>query len=198
MAPDRITNAIDSLITHLVPSNPNDTEEVAQERHDTCFEIVKSIIDSPSSPAISSDVNHASDLIKRKLIQSNPTQALRFSNLYTRLLSLPVLEHKWAILYLLYQLADSPDPSEPLPLSPVKPSAPNYRDAINRDAIKTSGPGACYKDVQTRRGAVQGGVSTRRTQEASAKRTQKVGQRWRPTARSAQKRCFSEIDVTGE
>ncbi|KAM0429318.1 hypothetical protein ACHAPT_006533 [Fusarium lateritium] len=139
MAPDRITNAIDSLITHLVPSDPNDTEEVAQERHDTCFEIVKSIIDSPSSPAISSDVNHASDLIKRKLIQSNPTQALRFSNLYTRLLSLPVLEHKWAILYLLYQLADSPDPSEPLPLSPVKPSAPNYRDAINRDAIKRQG-----------------------------------------------------------
>lgn len=97
------------------------------------------ILHSPSSPAISSDVNHASDLIKRKLIQSNPTQALRFSNLYTRLLSLPVLEHKWAILYLLYQLADSPDPSEPLPLSPVKPSAPNYRDAINRDAIKRQG-----------------------------------------------------------
>ncbi|GKU01606.1 spc97 spc98 family protein [Fusarium langsethiae] len=139
MAPDRITNAIDSLITHIVPSDPNDPDEVAQERHDTCFEIVKSIIDSPASPAISSDVNHASDLIKRKLIQSNPTQALRFSNLYTRLLSLPVLEHKWAILYLLYQLADSPDPNEPLPLSPVKPSAPNYRDAINRDAIKRQG-----------------------------------------------------------
>ncbi|KAL6921709.1 hypothetical protein ACHAPO_006995 [Fusarium lateritium] len=139
MAPDRITNAIDSLITHIVPSDPNDPDDVAQERHDTCFEIVKSIIDSPASPAISSDVNHASDLIKRKLIQSNPTQALRFSNLYTRLLSLPVLEHKWAILYLLYQLADSPDPNEPLPLSPVKPSAPNYRDAINRDAIKRQG-----------------------------------------------------------
>ncbi|KAM0557228.1 hypothetical protein ACHAPJ_005492 [Fusarium lateritium] len=139
MAPDRITNAIDSLITHIVPTDPNEPEQVAQERHDTCFEIVKSIIDSPTSPAISSDVNHASDLIKRKLIQSNPTQALRFSNLYTRLLSLPVLEHKWAILYLLYQLADSPDPSEPLPLSPVKPSAPNYRDAISRDAIKRQG-----------------------------------------------------------
>ncbi|KAM5352297.1 hypothetical protein ACJ41O_005020 [Fusarium nematophilum] len=139
MAPDRITNAIDSLIAHLVPSNPSDTEEAAQERHDTCFELVRSIIDSPSSPAISSDVNHASDLIKRKLIQSNPTQALRFSNLYTRLLSLPVLEHKWAILYLLYQLADSPDPSEPLPLSPVKPSAPNYRDTISRDTIKRQG-----------------------------------------------------------
>ena len=75
-------------------------------------------------------------MIKRKLIQTNPGQALRFSNLYSRLLALPVLENKWAILYLLYQLADSPDPNEPLPISPVKPSAPNYREAINRDAIK--------------------------------------------------------------
>ncbi|KND88868.1 Spindle pole body component alp6 [Tolypocladium ophioglossoides CBS 100239] len=136
MAPDRITSVIDSLIAHMVPSDPDEDENVAQERHDACFELVKSIIDNPPSPAISSDANHASDLIKRKLIQSNPSQALRFSNLYSRLLALPVLEHKWAILYLLYQLADSPDPSEPLPLSPVKPSAPNYRDAISRDAIK--------------------------------------------------------------
>jgi gamma-tubulin complex component 3 len=78
-------------------------------------------VPSPGSPAIATDVNHASDLIKRKLIQSNPSQALRFSNLYTRLLSLPVLNQKWAILFLLYQLSDSPDPNEPLPLSPPKP-----------------------------------------------------------------------------
>lgn len=64
---------------------------------------------------------------------------MRFSNLYSRLLAVPVLEQKWAILYLLHQLADSPDPSEPLPLSPVKPSAPNYRDAISREAIKRHG-----------------------------------------------------------
>ncbi|KAL1844519.1 hypothetical protein VTK73DRAFT_2375 [Phialemonium thermophilum] len=116
----RISNAIDSLIAHLVPAVPGDDEETAQERHDNCFELVRSIIESPGSPAISSDVNHASDLIKRKLIQSNPSQALRFSNLYTRLLSLPVLNQKWAILYLLYQLSDSPDPNEPLPLSPLR------------------------------------------------------------------------------
>ncbi|KAJ4302357.1 Microtubule-nucleating Tub4p (gamma-tubulin) complex component [Collariella sp. IMI 366227] len=110
----RVSNAIDSLITHLVPASPSDDDDSAQERHDACFE-------TPRLPAISSDVNHASDLIKRKLIQSNPSQALRFSNLYTRLLSLPVLNQKWAILYLLYQLSDSPDPNEPLPLSPPKP-----------------------------------------------------------------------------
>ncbi|KAM4066089.1 spindle pole body component [Hirsutella rhossiliensis] len=139
MAPDRIANAIDSLIAHLVPQNPREDESAARERHDACFAVVKSVIDSPPSPAISSDVNHASDLIKRKLIQSNPSQALRFSNLYSRLLALPVLEHKWAILYLLYQLADSPDPSEPLPPSPIKPSAPNYRDAVARDAVARQG-----------------------------------------------------------
>ncbi|PHH89049.1 hypothetical protein CDD83_6717 [Cordyceps sp. RAO-2017] len=136
MAPDRIANAIDSLIAHLIPRNRRDDEAAAQDRHDACFALVKSIIDSPPSAAISSDVNHASDLIKRKLIQSNPSQALRFSNLYSRLLSLPVLEHKWAILFLLYQLADSPDPSQRIPLSPVKPSAPGYRDAVTREAIK--------------------------------------------------------------
>ena len=45
MAPDRITNAIDSLIAHLIPSDPNEDEDAAQERHDACFELVKTIID---------------------------------------------------------------------------------------------------------------------------------------------------------
>ncbi|EON98199.1 putative spindle pole body component alp6 protein [Phaeoacremonium minimum UCRPA7] len=127
---NRIYNAIDSLIAHIIPTDPEEGDDAAQERHDNCFELVKTILDSPISPAISSDVNHASDLIKRKLIQSNPSQALRFSNLYTRLLSLPVLNQKWAILYLLYQLADSPDPSEPLPLAPLR--QPVQREAFRR------------------------------------------------------------------
>lgn len=45
MAPDRITTAIDSLITHLIPTDPQEDEIAAQERHDTCFELVKTIID---------------------------------------------------------------------------------------------------------------------------------------------------------
>ncbi|TQN71471.1 Spindle pole body component alp6 [Colletotrichum shisoi] len=128
----RIAGAVDSLIAHLIPNDPHEDDVAAQERHDNCFELVKSILEAPASPAISSDVNHASDLIKRKLIQSNPTQALRFSNLYTRLLSLPVLGQKWAILYLLYQLADSPDPNEPLPLPPPNPPSQTQRDPFRK------------------------------------------------------------------
>ncbi|GAO15319.1 uncharacterized protein UV8b_04858 [Ustilaginoidea virens] len=135
MASDRIISALEHLIAHIVPTDPDEDPDAAQERHDACLEYVKSVIDNPPRPSISSDVNHASDLIKRRLIKTNPSQALKFSNLYSRLLSLPVLEHKWAILYLLHQLADSPDPNEPLPLTPVRPSAPNYREATSRDAI---------------------------------------------------------------
>ncbi|GKT90889.1 spc97/spc98 family protein [Colletotrichum tofieldiae] len=147
----RIAGAVDSLIAHLIPNDPHEDDAAAQERHDSCFELVKSLLEAgytiprlhwalslteavpqPRVPAISSDVNHASDLIKRKLIQSNPTQALRFSNLYTRLLSLPVLGQKWAILYLLYQLADSPDPNEPLPLPPPNPPSQTQRDPFKK------------------------------------------------------------------
>lgn len=52
-------------------------------------------------------INNASDLIKRKLLRENatPDKAVRFSNLYSRLLTQPVLSQKWAILYLLYRLS---------------------------------------------------------------------------------------------
>ncbi|CAI4215141.1 unnamed protein product [Parascedosporium putredinis] len=112
---NKLVDAVDRLITHIIPTNPREGEDAAQKGTMT-------VLSFPASPAISSDVNHASDMIKRKLIQSNPSQALRFSNLYSRLLSLPVLKQKWAILYLLYQLADSPDPDEPLPSNQPRPA----------------------------------------------------------------------------
>ena len=41
----------------------------------------------------------------------SPDKAVQFSNLYSRLLTQPVINQKWAILYLLYQVADA-DPDE--------------------------------------------------------------------------------------
>ncbi len=40
---------------------------------------------------------------------TSPEKALRFANLYSRLLTQTVLKRKWAMLYFLYQLADSSD-----------------------------------------------------------------------------------------
>ncbi|PYH40442.1 tubulin gamma complex associated family protein [Aspergillus saccharolyticus JOP 1030-1] len=61
------------------------------------------------------NVNNAVDLIKRKLLRENdsPEQAVRFSNLYSRLLTQPVLSQKWAILFLLYRLSSTDDYEEP-------------------------------------------------------------------------------------
>ncbi|KAL2891826.1 Spc97/Spc98 family protein [Ceratocystis lukuohia] len=136
----RITNAIDRLVSHLIPNDPDEDESIAQQRHDHCFNVTKTILSSPAASAPLGDVNHASDMIKRKLIQTNPSQALRFSNLYTRLLSLPVLNQKWAILYLLYQLSDSPDPNEPVPITP-RPPPLNPRD-VSRRQEKDRSPNA--------------------------------------------------------
>ncbi|THC99924.1 hypothetical protein EYZ11_000622 [Aspergillus tanneri] len=59
-------------------------------------------------------INNAPDLIKRKLLRENasPDKAVRFSNMYSRLLTQPVLSQKWAILYLLYRLSSSDDYEE--------------------------------------------------------------------------------------
>jgi gamma-tubulin complex component 3 len=42
---NRVSNAIDSLITHLVPSNSGEDEQRAQERHDACFELVRTMLE---------------------------------------------------------------------------------------------------------------------------------------------------------
>lgn len=42
----------------------------------------------------------------------SPDKAVQFSNLYARLLTQPVLSQKWAILYLLHQLAESDESDE--------------------------------------------------------------------------------------
>src|SRR5580704_1053199 len=40
-----------------------------------------------------------------------PDKILAFSQLYSRLLAEPVLQQKWAVLYLLYRLADTGPPT---------------------------------------------------------------------------------------
>ncbi|KAK8024255.1 Spc98 family-domain-containing protein [Apiospora rasikravindrae] len=108
----RINVSINRLIAQHISPSANLTNEDVQARQKFYAEEIKAVFDQKPSSALAPDINHASDLIKRKLVQTNPGQALRFSNLYSRLLALPVLNQKWGILYLLNQLADSPDPQE--------------------------------------------------------------------------------------
>ena len=87
------------------------------------------------------DVNQASDLIKKRLIQTNPSpdKALRFTNLYSRLLSIPVISQKWAVLYFLYQLGDQEQDPKPALTSPFKsPVKKQEKRHSGEDRLPTS------------------------------------------------------------
>ncbi|KAJ5561429.1 hypothetical protein N7535_004104 [Penicillium sp. DV-2018c] len=122
-----------SAIQHEGYSDPEEALAAAESRrHHALMERAWRIIDThpstsapdPGSPAGlggrrgslagTENINNAPDLIKRKLRRENvsPDKAVRFSNLYSRLLTQPVLSQKWGILFLLYKLSASEEPVE--------------------------------------------------------------------------------------
>ncbi|KAG8529428.1 uncharacterized protein KY384_006065 [Bacidia gigantensis] len=105
----RIDDALSHLVDNLVPVSDDENEDVADARHDQAVDLARNIIEGHNATSTTSDVQHAADLIKKKLLRENdsPDKAVQFSNLYTRLLSQPVIKNKWETLYLLHQLAGS-------------------------------------------------------------------------------------------
>lgn len=107
---DRVENALQSLLARLVPQQQADEdEESADQRWEDANNFATEQIergDVQSAPT--EDVNHAADLIKRRLIHdsASPEKAAAFGNLYSRLLAQPVLSRKWAILYFLLKTAE--------------------------------------------------------------------------------------------
>ncbi|KAK2756249.1 Microtubule-nucleating Tub4p (gamma-tubulin) complex component, partial [Emmonsiellopsis sp. PD_33] len=98
--------------------------EADERRHRRCIDMAWRVLDAQASASadagvsssgiggggVSADViNNAPDMIKRKLLRENasPDKAVRFSNLYSRLLTQPVLGQKWAILYLLLRIGEN-------------------------------------------------------------------------------------------
>lgn len=104
----RVDGTLTSLFESLVPAiDPEQDDTDTEFRIDRAIQNAKEIIHNAHS-RLPPDTNQAQDLIKRKLLRENasPEKAARFSNLYSRLLAIPVLNQKWAILYLLYKLSD--------------------------------------------------------------------------------------------
>ncbi|MCJ1244573.1 Microtubule-nucleating Tub4p (gamma-tubulin) complex component [Trapelia coarctata] len=104
----RVNDALSSLVSALIPALSGEDEVSADQRHDEALELTKEILSDHNRSAEPYDINQVSDLIKKKLWREHeaPDKAVHYSNLYSRLLTLPILTQKWAILYLLHQLAD--------------------------------------------------------------------------------------------
>jgi gamma-tubulin complex component 3 len=134
---ERVDGTLTKLFESLIPPPQADEDpDAADERIDGTIEYAKGIVAGQSGDVFSlpEDVNQAQDLIKRKLLRENasPEKAARFSNLYSRLLAIPVLNQKWSILYLLYKLSGPSEPPQHL-RSPLQES--QHRENIqHRDA----------------------------------------------------------------
>lgn len=108
----RIENALQQLLERLVPpQHPSENEQDAEQRWEQANVTARDLINSEPESETAEDVNLAADLIKKRLLQGNGgkrdlERATTFGNLYSRLLSQPVLGQKWGILYFLYQLSD--------------------------------------------------------------------------------------------
>ncbi|KAK6584088.1 hypothetical protein PZA11_003818 [Diplocarpon coronariae] len=127
----RVSNGINSLVRRFLVEIPDENIASAEERKNNAVEFVAEILQR--GPAVIADVNQASDLIKKRLIQTNssPDKALRFTNLYSKLLSIPVINQKWAVLYFLYQLSDRQPRALPVLTSPFKSPVKNGRRPQN-------------------------------------------------------------------
>lgn len=134
----RIEGTLTSLLESLVPPLSPEQEDTDTEfRIDRAIRNAKDIVLSADT-RLPSDTNQAQDLIKRKLLRENqsPEKAARFSNLYSRLLAIPVLNQKWAILYLLFKLSDNAlldsRPRNPLVESNQQANIPRRNSAPSR------------------------------------------------------------------
>ncbi|KAF1808025.1 hypothetical protein P152DRAFT_406256 [Eremomyces bilateralis CBS 781.70] len=138
---ERVRHALSQLLTRIIPVYPDEDEAVADERLEEALEWAGETIARSSDGSLPPDVNHAADLIKKKLIRENntPEKALRFANLYSRLLTQRVLNQKWAMLYFLFKLGNDPQPPahlrpantlheserSPSPVQSSSPESPN-------------------------------------------------------------------------
>ncbi|KAJ9655364.1 Microtubule-nucleating Tub4p (gamma-tubulin) complex component [Neophaeococcomyces mojaviensis] len=124
----RIDGALSQLFNSILPVDPASVDD------GPALHWLNSLVENATNTVyaglddIPPDINSAQDLIKRKLLRENasPEKAARFSNLYSRLLAMPVLNQKWRILYLLYSLSEDKTPLNGLrsPIIELDPRAP--------------------------------------------------------------------------
>ncbi|KUJ15723.1 uncharacterized protein LY89DRAFT_647645 [Mollisia scopiformis] len=138
----RVNNGINSLVRRLMVEIPGEDPAAAEERENDALDFVRESLENSTAPAVVADVNQASDLIKKRLIQTNPSpdKALRFTHLYSRLLSIPVITQKWAVLYFLYQLSDQQQRTPPILTSPFKSPVKNVRGRRNIEDVIPGSP----------------------------------------------------------
>ena len=148
---ERVDSGLRKLIANLLPDNPSlseqELEELEAQREDQWHRLRPELDDT--GPSTQPDIHEVSDAIRKRLwrTRNSPEPAVRFSNIYSRLLTMPILERKGGILQLFYSLADQdeddgevePPRAQALPQSPLaQPFSPFKADTARTPATATT------------------------------------------------------------
>ncbi|OLL25334.1 Spindle pole body component alp6, partial [Neolecta irregularis DAH-3] len=129
MSEARIADALARLVDGILELDPED-EKTASLRQEA-IEHARNVVASNPIPSVEEDLNHISEQIRTKLMRENtsPEATLRYSNLFSRLQSQPIIRNKWGILYLLYSLslANSAEPN-----ASTRPTSRSTNKGLNR------------------------------------------------------------------
>ena len=130
----RVDETLKTLFESFIPP-PNHDQDWDDEQIDDTIEYARRTVHEGAGE-LPSDINQAQDLIKRKLLRENasPEKAARFSNLYSRLLSTPVLNQKWSILYLLYKMSE--DDVAPSPIRQPLAESSQLENTRHKEALE--------------------------------------------------------------
>lgn len=136
---ERIDDALNQLLDRHLPPSQDDPD--VDERYYRALDFARDTLARHGNPETAADVSHVGDLIKRKLVRENGSAdpALHFGNLFERLLSQPVLNHKSAILQLLYKLSNTSKPTA-LPQRRTTASFHEKLDALRSNRHASNSP----------------------------------------------------------
>ncbi|KAI4943373.1 hypothetical protein J4E91_009572 [Alternaria rosae] len=135
---ERVEHALNELLVRIVPEDPNENEEEANQRFEDAYEFALDELTTAGDASLVPDVQHIASLIDRKVSGPNNDQrkSARLHNLLSRLETQSVLDQKWRMLYFLYNLSDNAEaPHEPPPVQDTRsfsrePTTPSKRQSV--------------------------------------------------------------------
>ncbi|EMD70212.1 hypothetical protein GGP41_000348 [Bipolaris sorokiniana] len=149
---ERVEHALNELLVRIVPEDPNDDEEAANQRFEDAFEFAIDELTSAGDPALVPDVHHIASLMDRKVSgpRNDQHKSARLHNLLSRLETQTVLDQKWRMLYFLYKLSDN---GEPVPDAPVAQDLRSFPREPTTPSKRTSAP--AFQDAFAKPGLAQ-------------------------------------------
>ncbi|KAG9185656.1 Spindle pole body component [Alternaria panax] len=153
---ERVEHALNELLVRIVPEDPNDDEEAANQRFEDAYDFAMDALTEAGDASLVPDVQHIARLIDGKVSGplNDQRKSARLHNLLSRLETQTVLDQKWRMLYFLYNLSPNAEAAqEPPPVQDSRsfsrePTTPSKRQSV-------AAPSQAFHDAFAKPGLAQ-------------------------------------------